>query len=569
MNVNYNWRMSNRLSANQKSKQSEIECKKRSFSQPTNWLLMALLLMFSFSFAQTIQLGTGTSTNSNVPINYNWGYNYTQTIYTAAEMTAAGASATGTITSIKFKPTSSVSTALWKDWVVYIGNTSKDGFTSTTDWIPLASLTEVFNGTLIANTVANSWMEITLATPFNWTGGNLVVAIDENTASYGGNPNWASYTLAPTTGNKSIYYRNDSTNPSPSTPPTASSRSNVVAQIQFVFPSVTVPNCAISHAPAAAATGVARNATLSWADGGGGPTSYDVYFGTSTSPALVGNQVGTSYTPSLMAANTSYYWRVVPKNANGEAVGGCTERSFTTGTGYNYCSVSVTNTGDYTSAFSTTLATTNISYTAGSNPADSYTDQTAQSFQVGQGTSFNFSHTYVGGSNGVKAWVDYNSDGTFGAGEDVYFLADSNATKNGTITVPLGTPLGTYRMRVRSQFGSTAEPTACGNLSYGTTMDYTLTVIAPPSCLAPSALASSAVTASSATLSWTASASSPANGYDIYYSTTNTAPLAGTTPTVDNHTASPYNVSGLTSATTYYWWVRSDCGAETSAWASG
>ena len=167
---------------------------------------LLLFMFFSyFGIAQTITIGSGTATNSNVPINYNWGYNYTQTIYTAAEMTAAGASASGeTIIKLRFKPTASVSSALWKDWVVYIGNTSKDGFTTATDWIALGSLTEVFNGSLVANTVANSWIEITLTTPFNWTGGNLVVAIDENTASYGGNPNWASYTLAPTAGNKSI-----------------------------------------------------------------------------------------------------------------------------------------------------------------------------------------------------------------------------------------------------------------------------------------------------------------------------------------------------------------------------
>ena len=249
-----------------------------------------MFMLFSIlGMAQTYTLGSGTGTNSNLPINYNWGYNYTQTIYTAAEMTAAGASASGgTITKLRFKPTSSASTALWKDWVVYVGNTSKTNFASNTDWVALASLTEVFNGEISANTVANTWFEITFTTPFIWTGGNLVVAIDENTASYGSNPNWASYTLAPSTGNKAIYYRSDSTNPDPTGPPTGT-RSNIVAQMQFVFPSITVPNCAISHLPADLATGVAKNPTLSWADGGGGPTSYDVYFGTTTSPALVCN----------------------------------------------------------------------------------------------------------------------------------------------------------------------------------------------------------------------------------------------------------------------------------------
>ena len=106
--------------------------------------------------------------------------------------------------------------------------------------------------------------------------------------------------------------------------------------------------------------------------------------------------------------------------------------------------------------------------------------------------------------------------------------------------------------------GGTQTPAAVDNIS-----------LLIPTCVAPTALVSSAITATTATLSWTASSSSPSNGYDIYYSTTNTAPVAGTTPNVDNHSASPLNAIGLTAASTYYWWIRSDCGGETSAWTSG
>ena len=65
-------------------------------------LTMCLLFVIGTSgFAQTIQIGSGTSTNSNVPINYNWGYNYSQTIYTSAQMVAAGANSSGTITKLR------------------------------------------------------------------------------------------------------------------------------------------------------------------------------------------------------------------------------------------------------------------------------------------------------------------------------------------------------------------------------------------------------------------------------------------------------------------------------------
>src|SRR5690606_24263731 len=109
-----------------------------------------------------------------------------------------------------------------------------------------------------------------------------------------------------------------------------------------------------------------RNPTLTW---NGAAGNYDVYFGTSSSPAFIGNQIGSSYTPGGLAANTTYYWQIVPRNENGPAIG-CIVRSFTTGTSFNYCSAVATSTIDYTSAFSTSLATSNISYTATSNPTN-------------------------------------------------------------------------------------------------------------------------------------------------------------------------------------------------------
>jgi hypothetical protein len=38
--------------------------------------------------------------------------------------------------------------------------------------------------------------------------------------------------------------------------------------------------------------------------------SYNIYFGTSSSPSYIGNQIGCSYTPSSLASGTTYYWRV-------------------------------------------------------------------------------------------------------------------------------------------------------------------------------------------------------------------------------------------------------------------
>jgi len=82
----------------------------------------------------------------------------------------------------------------------------------------------------------------------------------------------------------------------------------------------TVPGAAANPSPANNATGVSTTATLSWT-AGSNATSHDVYFGTTSSPALIGNQTGASYTPGTLAANTVYYWRINEKNTSGTTTG--------------------------------------------------------------------------------------------------------------------------------------------------------------------------------------------------------------------------------------------------------
>jgi Secretion system C-terminal sorting domain len=89
------------------------------------------------------------------------------------------------------------------------------------------------------------------------------------------------------------------------------------------------PSCIASPtAPANAAVNISLTQTLSWP---AAPlaTSYDVYFGTSTNPPLVGNVTTITYNPGTLTGTTTYYWKIVPKNATGSA-SGCNEWSFTT-----------------------------------------------------------------------------------------------------------------------------------------------------------------------------------------------------------------------------------------------
>ena len=175
----------------------------------------------------------------------------------------------------------------------------------------------------------------------------------------------------------------------------------------------------------------------------------------------------------------------------------------------------------------------------------------------------------------TKIWIDWNDDYDFNdAGEEVYYGTSGTTspnTLNASFLVPLNAPLGQHRMRIGGlDAGGTngVNVVPCYTGTYGTFEDYTINVTPAPSCLPPTGAASVPNGPTGATISFTAPPTAPAFGYDYYYSTTNTAPGAATVPN-GNVAASPINVTGLTSGSTYYFWVRSNCAAnDQSSWVS-
>ena len=87
-----------------------------------------------------------------------------------------------------------------------------------------------------------------------------------------------------------------------------------------------------------------------------------------------------------------------------------------------------------------------------------------------------------------------------------------------------------------------------------------------PSCVEPTAPLFSSITASGATISWTATATAPANGYAYYVSTTATAPTSTSIPTgTVGAGITTAILTGLNPATYYYFWVRASCSASLSS----
>lgn len=79
-------------------------------------------------------------------------------------------------------------------------------------------------------------------------------------------------------------------------------------------------------------------------------------------------------------------------------------------------------------------------------------------------------------------------------------------------------------------------------------------------CAPPTGITAAPTGPTTATVNWTAPAAPPANGYEIYYSTSSTAPTNTTPGQVTAAAGSTsYNLTGLTPNTTHYVYVRSKC----------
>ncbi len=173
----------------------------------------------------TMIVGDATSTSSNQPTNFYYKYSLTEQIYTSAEIGGAN-----TFTSIAFNYASDVADS--RDVVIYLGETSKNSFTSTSDWISTSSMTQVYAGQLVAT--AHGWVNVTFSTPFEYTGsGNLVVAVDDNTGSYSSNRSWNTYTSD--VSNQAMYVYSDGTNYDPTNCTTSGTRTSSKNQIRLGY----------------------------------------------------------------------------------------------------------------------------------------------------------------------------------------------------------------------------------------------------------------------------------------------------------------------------------------------
>ncbi len=160
-----------------------------------------------------IIIGTGAVTGKNYPINAYFGYSYSQSIYLKSEI----ADMPMTITHVKYYFNgATLSNA--NNWTIYMGHTTKSEFASTSDWVTLEELTQVYSAEFTSPT-GPGWIIFDIE-DFDYNGiDNLVIAVDENKSGYNGNGD--RFLCTAVTGNRSINKFSDSVNPDPASPATA------------------------------------------------------------------------------------------------------------------------------------------------------------------------------------------------------------------------------------------------------------------------------------------------------------------------------------------------------------
>lgn len=261
----------------------------------------------------------------------------------------------------------------------------------------------------------------------------------------------------------------------------------------------SAPDCVTLTAPANAATGInyttAVNLTWDAATTGQPATSYDVYLDTNAAPTtLLGNQTALTRAVTGLLPSTTYYWKVVPKNAVGPATG-CPVFSFTTMANpfapycgpitftFNVEPITLVNFAGINNVTDATLNGT-PGHEIFATPTGSVTAGSSYTITLQGNSDGNYTNRYI-------VFADWNQDGDFADADESYPITQTTTNSTGTdgiqatqsLLVPPTALAGNTRMRVKKIFGTTNYTDPCLGTAYGQVEDYTLAVTAAPADL--------------------------------------------------------------------------------------
>ena len=182
-----------------------------------------------------------------------------------------------------------------------------------------------------------------------------------------------------------------------------------------------------------------------------------------------------------------------------------------------------------------------------------YNVQTSDTIFIQQTVPTSVSFTSSWSTQYFALWVDFNNDGDFSDIGEHLWSSPTNAWSStvGSITIPSTVSLGSYRLRVRSNYSAIISASeSCSNFNWGETHDYTITVTAPPACPAP-VLTSVTATDTAATIVWTSNDSV----FNVEYNIMGSSAVPTSITTYDTFAV----ISGLSPDTWYEFYLETDC----------
>ena len=208
----------------------------------------------------TVVDSTNPSTSYYVPIGNFYNYSYTQQIYTANEVSPTNTPVT--LTGIALNYGYSSSNTDKTNVKIYLAHRTSNTFSSGTDWTPIANAQLVYEGSLVCQ---NGWNTFNFQNFFTFNGiDNLVVIVDDNSGDYNGSSYvFNTHTL---TSYRAMYYQTDGSDIDPVSPPSGT-RVYTRPDMRFFKCDQSAPLACVP--PMLAVTDVtAQDITVEWAAGG-------------------------------------------------------------------------------------------------------------------------------------------------------------------------------------------------------------------------------------------------------------------------------------------------------------
>lgn len=449
------------------------------------WIILLGFAGASSSTAQvvTVPPANPNDTSTRKPFGCYYGYERSAILYTAAEIGQGGS-----VTKVGFYVNSLNNPAASTPVVIRMKTFTGTSLTSTTYNAASSGSTIVYSGNITSAMLsANSWLTLNLGTAFSYGSNNLLIFVETNYGSFGGEDFDAKEFRHSTTTSNRFQYWEDDLNPPADNGILLKKRPTIQLTFEANCTGTPNPGNTISSVSSACLnesfelslqnTPTTPGLTYVWEMSATGGNPWTVISG------------ATASTYMATQADPAYYRCVVTCDA-----GGASGTSVPVQVGMNpfyhcYCA---SYAADISDSKINSFKMADISTSSAPLFCESYTDYTSVpgnvsageqvTIEIENGSCSGFYYdTYVG------VYIDYNQNGVYEKATELVYgkgpITNFNSIPDFTFVIPLAAPAGITGMRVILQEGDSI-PNACGEYTFGETEDYLLNIAAATPCSA-------------------------------------------------------------------------------------